>query len=355
MTQRNELLPRGDFSARAWNLRLGRYYLQLHRRATLLGLLGGFLLLALVILALGLGDFAIAPGRVLGVLLHPDGGMESTIVNEWRAPRVLAAVLFGAGLGLSGLCFQTLTRNPLATPDVIGLANGSMTGMILVLTVVGGSWPQQMLGSLLGALAAAALIYLLAFKDGLQGFRFIVVGIGLAAMFGALNTWLLLRVELEVALFAAAWGAGTLNSISWQNALPSMIVLFVACLMLLGFARGLRQLDLGHDVAQSSGVRIRVVPVLVIALAVVVVAAVTVAAGPISFIALVAPQVARRLAGTAHLPMGSTMLCGALLLLASDLIAQHLIALTVPVGVVTVVLGGLYLLWLLSSQKEGQL
>lgn len=146
-----------------------------------------------------------------------------------------------------------------------------------------------------------------------------------------------------------------MNSISWQNSLPSMIVLCVACLMLLGFARGLRQLDLGHNVAQPSGVRIKVVPVLAIALAVVVVAAVTVAAGPISFIALVAPQVAQRLAGTSHLPMGNTMLYGALLLLASDLIAQHLIALTVPVGVITVVLGGLYLLWLLSSQKEGQL
>ncbi|GAB3619971.1 iron-enterobactin ABC transporter permease [Glutamicibacter endophyticus] len=355
MNRGTDLLPRGEFSARGWNLRLGIHQVQLHRRATLVGLLGGFLLLSLAILALGLGDFAIAPARVFRILLHPEGGIESTIVTQWRAPRVLAAMLFGAGLGLAGLCFQTLTRNPLATPDVIGLANGSMTGMILVLTVAGGSWTQQMFGSLLGALAAAALIYLLAFKDGLQGFRFIVVGIGLAAMFGALNTWLLLRVELDVALFAAAWGAGTLNSISWQNALPSMIVLFVACLILLGFGRALRQLDLGHDVAQSSGVRIRVLPVLVIALAVVVVAAVTVAAGPISFIALVAPQVARRLAGTSHLPTGNTMLCGALLLLVSDLIAQHLIALTVPVGVVTVVLGGLYLLWLLSSQKEGQM
>lgn len=312
-------------------------------------------LLAIVvagIAGLALGDYPLTTDEVIGVLTGRVDGLARTVVLDWRLPRVLAAIGFGAALGVSGAIFQTLTRNPLASPDIIGLANGSFTGMLVALLLLGGSWPALMAGSLLGGLAAAVAIFILALRQGLSGFRFIVVGIGVSAMLAAFNSWLLLRADLDVALFAAAWGAGTLNTatatVVWP-ALACLVVLFVA----LPFAaRPLRQLELGDDVAAATGVRLTRERAILIGLAVALVSAVTAVAGPIAFIALAAPQIARRLTRSPGIPLVATGLVGGVLLLASDLVAQHLIPLTVPVGVVTVVVGGLYLTQLLLRERR---
>jgi len=218
--------------------------------------------------------------------------------------------------------------------------------------VLGGSWPMLVTGSLVGGLATAAVIYLLALKDGLQGFRFIMVGIGISAMLASFNTWLLLRVDLDVALFASAWGAGTLNTITPATLIPtglSIIVLF--CLLPIVVAP-LRQLSLGDDAAASTGAAVGPARLGAIVIAIGLVSAVTAVSGPIAFIALSAPQISRRLAGTAEVPLAATAVVGGLLLLISDLLAQHVIPFTLPVGVVTVVLGGLYLVWLLVREAR---
>lgn len=301
---------------------------------------------------LAVGDYPLRADEVLGVLTGRLDGLARTVVLEWRLPRILAAIGFGAALGVSGAIFQTLTRNPLASPDIIGLANGSFTGMLVALLLLGGSWPALMTGSLLGGLAAAVAIFLLAFRQGLSGFRFIVVGIGVSAMLAAFNSWLLLRADLDVALFAAAWGAGTLNTATATVVWPSLGCL-VALFALLPFvARPLRQLELGDDLAAATGVRLTRERALLIAVAVALVSVVTAVAGPIAFIALAAPQIARRLTASPGIPLTATALVGGMLLLGSDLIAQHLIPLTVPVGVVTVVLGGVYLTHLLLRERR---
>lgn len=305
------------------------------------------------IAGLALGDYPLRADEVLAVLTGRLDGLAQTVVLEWRLPRVLAAIGFGAALGVSGAIFQTLTRNPLASPDIIGLANGSFTGMLIALLVLGGSWPALLTGSLLGGLAAAVAIFLLAFRQGLSGFRFIVVGIGVSAMLAAFNSWLLLRADLDVALFAAAWGAGTLNTATATVVWPSLACLVALFALLPLAARPLRQLELGDDMAAATGVRLTRERALLIALAVALVSAVTAVAGPIAFIALAAPQIARRLTASPGIPLTATALVGGLLLLGSDLIAQHLIPLTVPVGVVTVVLGGVYLTHLLLRERRG--
>ncbi|MET0355110.1 MULTISPECIES: FecCD family ABC transporter permease [Plantibacter] len=312
-------------------------------------------LLAIVVAAiagLALGDYPLTTEEVIGVLTGRVDGLARTVVLDWRLPRVLAAIGFGAALGVSGAIFQTLTRNPLASPDIIGLANGSFTGMLVALLLLGGSWPALMAGSLLGGLAAAVAIFLLALRQGLSGFRFIVVGIGVSAMLAAFNSWLLLRADLDVALFAAAWGAGTLNTATATVVWPALACLVVLFAVLPLAARPLRQLELGDDVAAATGVRLTRERAILIGLAVALVSAVTAVAGPIAFIALAAPQIARRLTRSPGIPLVATGLVGGVLLLASDLVAQHLIPLTVPVGVVTVVVGGLYLTQLLLRERR---
>ena len=317
------------------------------RRAVMVGLCAGVLVLGLLILALLLGDFPLTFPEIIDVFLGRGEGLTRTVVLEWRLPRAIAAVLFGAALGVSGALFQTITRNPLASPDIMGLANGSYTGMILALIFLGGSWHMLVAGSLVGGVAAATLIYLLALRDGLQGFRFIMVGIGVSAILASLNTWLLLRVDVDVALFASAWGAGTLNTITQATLLPTGLGIMVLFCLLPAVMAPLRQLSLGEDAAASSGADIAPARLGGIAIAIGLVSAVTALSGPIAFIALSAPQIARRLSRTAEIPLATTGIIGGLLLLVADLIAQHVIPLTVPVGVVTLVLGGLYLVWLL--------
>jgi iron complex transport system permease protein len=312
-------------------------------------------LLAIVVAAiagLALGDYPLTTDEVIGVLTGRVDGLARTVVLDWRLPRVLAAIGFGAALGVSGAIFQTLTRNPLASPDIIGLANGSFTGMLVALLLLGGSWPALMAGSLLGGLAAAVAIFILALRQGLSGFRFIVVGIGVSAMLAAFNSWLLLRADLDVALFAAAWGAGTLNTATTTVVWPALACLVVLFAVLPFAARPLRQIELGDDVAAATGVRLTRERAILIGLAVALVSAVTAVAGPIAFIALAAPQIARRLTRSPGIPLVATGLVGGVLLLASDLVAQHLIPLTVPVGVVTVVVGGLYLTQLLLRERR---
>ncbi|WEO76168.1 iron chelate uptake ABC transporter family permease subunit [Cryobacterium sp. SO2] len=341
-----------DVGRRRVVLRIRGSSLVIGVRSAVVGLIVTLVTVLLGLLALALGDFPITIAEVVGVLTGQVDALPRIVVLEWRLPRAAAAVLFGAALAVAGAIFQTVTRNPLASPDIIGLANGSFTGMLVALLVLGGSWPLLTAGSLIGGLLAAVLIYLLAYRGGLHGFRFIVVGIGISAMLASVNTWMLLRVELETALFASAWGAGTMNSVTALTAVPAglCIVLLLALLPLV--APAMRQLDLGDDAASASGVAVGRARLLAIALAVCLVSVVTAVAGPIAFVALAAPQITRRLTQSPGIPLVTTGLVGGALLLGSDLIAQHVIPLTVPVGVVTVVLGGGYLVWLLIHESR---
>ena len=321
-------------------------------RSALVGLVVALATVLLALLALALGDFPMTLAEVVGVFTGQVDDLPRIVVLEWRLPRAAAAVLFGAALAVAGAIFQTVTRNPLASPDIIGLANGSFTGMLIALLMLGGSWPLLTAGSLIGGLVAAVVIYLLAFRGGLHGFRFIVVGIGISAMLASVNTWMLLRVELETALFASAWGAGTLNSVTAATAVPAGICIVALLALLPLVTPAVRQLDLGDDAASATGVAVGRARLAAIILAVCLVSVVTAVAGPIAFVALAAPQITRRLTRSPGIPFVTTGVVGGALLLGSDLIAQHVIPLTVPVGVVTVVLGGGYLVWLLIHESR---
>lgn len=307
--------------------------------------------LAITIAALCLGTYTFSIGDVLAALIGEDGTARTVIV-EWRAPRALAAVVFGAALAVSGAIFQSLTRNPLASPDLIGFSTGSFTGALVVMLVTGGGYAQVAGGAIAGGIATAAAVYALSFRRGMTGFRLIIVGIGVSAMLGAVNAWLMLTARNELALQAAFWGAGSLSSISGKQ-LPLSALLVAALLAgVSALAPSLRQLELGDESAIALGVRSRGVWLAAVVIGVALTAVVTAAAGPIGFVALAAPQISRRLTRTPGISLTASALLGALLLSAADIIAQHAFPLSIPVGIVTVVIGGAYLAWLLV--REGR-
>lgn len=323
------------------------------RRGVLVATVTAVLVVGLAIAALGMGDYPLNPVEVVQALFATDGSFASTVVRDWRLPRVLAAVLFGAALAASGALFQSLTRNPLGSPDVIGFSTGSYTGALIAVIVIGSGTVSASVGALAGGLLTALLVYLLAYRGGMQGFRLIVVGIAVTAMLNAVNLYLLLSAQEEVAMAAAIWGAGSLSLIGWQTLVPATVLLAL-CLPGALLVPGLRQLELGDDAASAHGVRVNRTQLALVLLGVALVAIVTAAAGPIAFVALAAPQVARRVAGSAGIPLVSSAAVGAFLLLGSDLIAQHALPVDIPVGIVTVVLGGLYLLSLLIVQARSR-
>jgi iron complex transport system permease protein len=335
-------------------VRRGRASLRFRVRTVVASVIVALVAVALATLALCLGDLALSPAQVAGALLGVDHGFSATVVREWRLPRVLAALLFGAALGVSGAVFQSLTRNPLASPDVIGLSAGAYAGglgAILLLGASAGSVPVSA-GAIAGGLAAAALVYALAYRRGIQGFRLIVVGIGVSAMLQALSTYLLLRAKVEVAMVAAVWGAGSLSPVGWAQVVPAAAVVVVALAALTLFSASLSRLELGDDTARALGVRVEGARLGLVVCAVALTAVVTAAAGPIAFVALAAPQIARRLARTAGIALVPSALVGAVVLLASDIVAQHVVPTPLPVGLVTVVVGGLYLVWLLIHETR---
>lgn len=303
--------------------------------------------------SLGWGDVVIPFRDVLTSFLGEASRKVTLVVQEWRLGRVELALLFGLALGASGAIFQSLTRNPLGSPDVIGFSSGAYTGALVLMLFSAASPLLLALGSLTSGVIVALIVMGLASRDGTVGFRLIIVGLGVGAVLGSVNTYLLLMADQRVALSAAVWGAGSLNSVASSVVLPSAVaigLLLVAAVALQGRARVMEQ---GEDLARSLGVNTRRTRYLLLVVGVGLVAVSTAAAGPIAFVALVAPQIAGRLTGRGELDVVPAAALGALLLLASDVVARLAFApLQLPVGIVTVCLGGVYLLVLLVKEAR---
>ncbi|QNP67689.1 FecCD family ABC transporter permease [Streptomyces genisteinicus] len=306
------------------------------------------LLLGLGLLGLCYGATWATPGEVFAVL---SGADTSVVILDWRLPRVLAGLVFGAALGVAGAIFQNITRNPMGSPDVIGLDAGAYTGALVALTVLSGTSAQLAAGSVVGGLSVAAAIYFLAFDRGFSGMRLVVIGIAINAMVTAFNSWIVLRAELEVAIAAVGWSAGSLNGIGWDDLTIPFVIICVLLLLITLAAHSVHQAALGDAIAVTTGVGLDRLRLLMVFVGVGCTATVTAVAGPVVFIALAAPQIGRRLAGAAGVPLLPAALTGALLLLGADLIAQMLLApVALPVGVVSTAIGGCYLIWLLTKE-----
>jgi ABC-type enterobactin transport system permease subunit len=314
---------------------------------TLAGLIA--LCVALAGLGLSMGSLALSPGQLLDALLGDAPRGTQLVVMQWRLPRVVAALVLGGALGASGAIFQSLLRNPLGSPDILGFNTGAYSGTLVVLVVFNGSLLGVTFAAVAGGLASALMVYWLAWRGGISTLRLILVGIGVRALLVALNSWLIINASVESAHSAGLWDAGSLNGVTWGKCLPALLLAVLALAASLLLSRRMRLLEMGDDTACALGVPVERSRLLLMLLGVSLTAAATAVAGPIAFIALAAPQIARRL--SASQPLAA--LTGGALLLSADLVAQHLFQpYQLPVGLITVSLGGLYLIGLLIQESR---
>lgn len=332
---------------------LGGLSIRLDVRAVTVVLLLLVAALAASVVLIGTGDFPIPAADVLRTLAGEGNPGQEFIVNELRLPRVLVGLLVGASLGLGGALFQAISRNPLGSPDVLGLGQGATAGALVVIVLTSGSANQVAAGALVGGLVTGLAIYVLAWKRGVHGYRLVLVGIGVSAIVTAVNGYLLTKSDIVDAARAVVWMTGSLDGRDWEQVWPLLALTAVLVPLVLVNARGLRMMEMGDDVSYALGVRVERVRLLLMVAAVLLTASATAAAGPVSFVALTAPQLARRLTRSPGPNLLPSLCMGAALLVVADWVSQRAFgAEQLPVGVVTGVLGGVYLLWLLVSERR---
>jgi len=324
------------------------------------GLVVGALAAAVAVLfavSLMVGNTFYGPLEVLRVILGEPVRGASFAVGELRLPRAVVGVLAGVCFGIGGVTFQTMLRNPLASPDIIGITSGASAAAVV--GIVFFSLPQTVVSmmALAGALLTALAIYLLSIRGGFAGTRLILIGIGIAAMLNSLVTYALSQAASWDLQSAMRWLTGSLNASTWQVVAPLAVVCAVLVPVLVLQGTNLDVLALGDDSAAGLGVRVTRTRILFIVGAVTLLAVATAASGPIAFVAFMSGPIAARLIGPGASLLVPSAVVGALLVLAADLLGQFAFDTRYPVGVVTGVLGAPYLIWLLirSNRAGGSL
>lgn len=333
-------------------VRLGRWSMLLNLRVLLVGLALFLAVVVVSIALLGFGSINIPPGQIVDVLLGRGTSRNELVIMSVRMPRLITALAVGASLGAAGAVFQSVSRNVLGSPDIIGFSTGAATGAVAQIILFGGGPFEVALAAIGGGLIASMVVYGISRRGGVSGgYRLILTGIGVGALLAALNSYLLTRGGIDQAASANIWLSGSLVGRSWGQAGMTVLCLFVLFPFLAGLGRRLSLLEMGDDAARQLGVRVEGTRVLTLIFGVGLTAAAVAAAGPISFIALAAPQLVRPMAKSAAVPIGLSALMGALLLCAADLLSQWAFgALVMPVGVVTGLIGGVYLIILLAKR-----
>lgn len=335
--------------------RFGEYSVLWRPRVVLVGALLMGLAVLLGVWLLGVGTLQLSPGQVFASLFGAgDNATAERIILRVRLPRVLTALCVGASLGMAGAIFQSISRNALGSPDVIGFTTGAASGAIVQIILFDAGPLSASLAAVVSGVCTALVVFVLAMKGGSTGgYRLVLIGIGVGAILSGLNTILLVSGNLDQAMTAQLWLAGSLNTRTWSHLIPAALGLVAIMPIAICYARRVNILEMGDDMASQLGIAVERTRLLMVMAAVGLTAIATAAAGPISFIALAAPQLARRLTGSPDIPLLVGAVMGAVLLLAADLVSQRLpLNLNLPIGLTTGLLGGLYLLWLLARNRR---
>lgn len=315
-------------------------------------------------LGIGMGDYQLSVPDVLRTLFGGGSRIEETVVFTWRMSRAVIGLLVGGALAFAGALTQSVARNPLASPDVLGITNGASTAAVFVITASGGTgivaavagFGQDTLGvplvSVIGSTLTAVAVWFIAGKDRDSMIRLVLIGVGVSMFLGAISTWLMATTSVDQAATAKLWLTGSLNGRGWEQAWPVMACLLVAVAFAGWLSFRLDTLALGPEVAQVLGHGIRAAQAVQLLTGVVLVAVAVSAAGPVPFVAFVAPQIAQRLAGSATPPLLCSALSGALLVSAADLLARTILPWELPVGIVTAFCGAPVLIYLVVQTNR---
>lgn len=335
---------------RGWSVRIDQ-------RATMVTAVVAAMTMIVAVWSLMIGDFPVAVSEVVRTITGTGSVGDEFIVMTLRLPRVLTGALVGAAFGVSGAMFQSLARNPLASPDVVGFNSGAALGAVITIVMVESAGTLTVsLGAVVGGLATAVLVYVCAYSRGVLGYRLILVGIGIGFAASAGVDYAMTRANMYDAQRAAVWLTGSLNNRLWTHVWPMTAGVLVLIPLACALTRHLRALELGDDTARALGVNPVPVRTVAVVVGVLLAALATAASGPIGFVALLSPPIARRLVRTGNASLLPSAACGALLTTVADLVARRLMNWVsnsnteLPVGILTAVIGGPYLLWLLSRE-----
>ncbi|MFE5813401.1 FecCD family ABC transporter permease [Streptomyces sp. NPDC056479] len=304
-------------------------------------------------LSIGVGEFPIGLDQVIATLLGRGEQVDEFVIMDLRMPRALAGLVVGIALGVSGAITQSIARNPLASPDILGITGGASAVAVFLVTVSGGTAAAIVnsvglsAAALAGGLGTGLLVYFLAWRRGIDGFRLILIGISVSAVMEAITTWMLVTADIRDVARAQAWLVGSLDDRSWGEVRVAIWGTLVLMVVVACVSFQFKPLHLGDDVAAGLGVRYTRVRAVLLLCAVLLAGVAVSAAGPVPFVALVAPQVAMRLARCPTPPMVASGVVGALLLIGADLVARTALPVSLPVGVVTAAIGGPFLVYLL--------
>ncbi|GAA0966407.1 ABC transporter permease [Frigoribacterium faeni] len=319
-------------------------------------------LAVVAVLAVSAGSSSLGVTDVVRTLLGAGTPGQELIVLELRLPRVVGAVVVGACLGLAGALTQTFARNPLATPDILGVTSGAGLGAVSAIVLAGGGYAVTggllsfgvPVAAVLGALVTSALVYGLSWRGGIDSYRLILIGIGMTASLGGLTSYLVARAQITEAAAATQWLVGSLSGMSWSSVWPAVVVLAVIAPLAATQTRALDVSQLGDDLSTGLGVAVQRHRLAVLVCAVLLTAGAVSAAGPLEFVAFVAPQVARRLTGTGRPPLVGSAVIGGLIVVGADLVTRTLLPGEVPVGILTAIIGAPYLIWLLIRHRKDE-
>lgn len=317
------------------------------RRRNLVIITGVLMIAALFALALMSGQSFTPPADVIRVLAGENVPGVSFTVGQLRLPRALVSILAGLCFGLGGVAFQIMLRNPLASPDIIGVSSGASAAAVFSIVVLSLSGPIVQVLAVIAGLGVALIIYGLSFRNGVAGTRLVLVGIGVSAMLESMIAYVLSRAPAWSLQEAMRWLTGSVNGAQMAQVIPLLLSLSVFGGLLLSRTRDLETLRLGDDTAAAIGTHVTRTRIIVIVAAVGLIAVATAVTGPVAFVAFLSGPIAARIVGHNGSILIPAALAGAILVLVSDHAGQFLLPGRYPVGVITGALGAPYLIYLI--------
>ncbi len=325
------------------------------RGAVILGVLAA-IAFALFVATMMIGSSGLGAWDVIASTfrLREDASVDF-IVHDLRLPTAMSGLFAGVAMGISGVVFQRLLANPLASPDFVGVSAGADLFAVAAIVLFSISSFGISVAALLGAITSAVLVYVLAWKDGVSGYRFILIGIGISEFMLAIVGYLVVKADLSDARAAMTWLVGSVGQAGDDQRLALEVTVLVMVPLAIILGRNLRTLELGDDAAAALGARVEPARLGLLAVSIVLIAVATAAVGPMLFVALMAGPIAMRLLGSAPGVVAAAGLVGAIIVMGADLIALHLFPFMLPTGVVTGAIGAPYLIWLLATaNREGR-
>ncbi|MBW7458759.1 FecCD family ABC transporter permease [Paenibacillus sepulcri] len=327
-----------------------------HRTGKSMAILAALSLLAAVLslVCLSIGGVHVPIKEVFFSLIGSNAESSDLIVMQLRLPRIVAALLIGAALAVSGALLQGVIRNPLASPDLLGVTGGASVAVVAFMTLFTGySIHLVPVIAIAGAYITVAINYGLAWKRGVSPFRLVLIGIGISTAMSAMTMFLLISGPAYLAAQVLNWMTGSIYGTNWSyvEALWPWIAVFIPLSLL--FAKELNIQALGEEAAVGLGSRLQLSRMLLLFYSVALAGAAVGVAGTISFIGLLAPHIARRLAGSSYtIVIPVSALLGAIILLLADLAGRMLFQpLDIPAGVFTAGVGAPFFMYLLFKRK----